>query len=103
MNEPNAVVVDQAARAGLPADEVRECLKAEPAGTAEFAADLSSLAGYWLKVAQLVGRLPPPTQRNDAHRGTARLLQEATRRSRARFLHEGRLAIVRPLLGGANT
>jgi thioesterase DpgC len=86
MNQPNAAVVDQATKAGLPANEVHECLKAEPASTADFAADLSSHATYWLKIAQLVGRLPPPTRRNDTHRAAARLLQEAARRSRVRFL-----------------
>jgi thioesterase DpgC len=86
MNQPNAAVLDQATKAGLPADEAREWLKAEPAGAGNFTADRSSHATFWLKTAQLVGRLPPPTQRNDTHRAAVRLLQETARRSRVRFL-----------------
>jgi thioesterase DpgC len=86
MNEPYAAVVDQATRAGLSAQEVRDCLQAEPAGVSNFAGDLSRHAAYWLKAAHLLGRLPPPPQRNDTHRAAARLLQEAGRRSRVRFL-----------------
>jgi thioesterase DpgC len=86
MNEPNAVVVDQAVRAGLPADEVHGCLKGDPTVSGDFATDLPTHSTYWLKTAKLVGRLPQPRERNNAHRAAARLLQEAARRSRVRFL-----------------
>jgi thioesterase DpgC len=72
--------------AGLPADEVRAWLRAEPDRTTDFSADRTRYSGYWLESARLLARLPPKPRRAPPEQAAADLIQDAARAARVRFL-----------------
>ena len=72
--------------AGLPADEVRTWLRAEPDRTTDFSADRTRYSGYWLTSARLLAQLPPKPHRKPPEQAAAELIQDAARETRVRFL-----------------
>jgi len=66
--------------------EFENWLKSEPAVSGDFAVDGASFAKFWNGGSELIDRLPPPAQRQDSDRKTARTILEAARKSRATFL-----------------
>ena len=82
----DATVVECLAAAGLPADDIRDWLQAEPGETTDFPADRRKFSGYWQKSARLVGRLPHKPRRNDKEQAAAGVVAERARDARVRFL-----------------
>ena len=73
--------------AGLPADEARAWLRAEPDRTTDFSSDRTRYSGYWLASARLLAQLPPKPRRKPQEQAAAQLIQDAAREARLRFLH----------------
>jgi (3,5-dihydroxyphenyl)acetyl-CoA 1,2-dioxygenase len=72
--------------AGLPGDDVRAWLRAEPDRTTDFSADRTRYSGYWLISARLLGQLPAKPRRTPQEQAAGRLIQDAAREARLRFL-----------------
>ncbi|MET0630980.1 MAG: hypothetical protein ABWY92_08985, partial [Xanthobacteraceae bacterium] len=72
--------------AGLPADEVRAWLRAEPDRTTDFSSDRTRYSGYWLASARLLAQLPPKPRRQPQEQAAAQLIQDTAREARMRFL-----------------
>lgn len=71
----------------------------EPAVSGDFAADRAAFEKFWAQAARLLGQLPPPSQRQDADRKTARALLEQSRPSRVKFLRQHVDAVYDELTG----
>ncbi len=83
--------IDQSATlraAGLSEHEVSVWMRAEPAATADFAADGRTFGAYWEKSTALLDRLPRKAQRNERESAAAGIIQGAARASRTRFLRD---------------
>ncbi len=72
--------------AGLPADDVKAWLQAEPGEAIEFSADRPKFSEYWARSARLFGRLPQKPRRSASEHAAAELIQERARDARVRFL-----------------
>src|SRR6266508_3038257 len=72
--------------AGLAGGDVRDWLRAEPDRTTDFSADRTRYSGYWLISARLLGQLPPKARRTEREQAAAKLIQDAARDARVRFL-----------------
>jgi (3,5-dihydroxyphenyl)acetyl-CoA 1,2-dioxygenase len=82
----SAAPAAELASAGLPADEVRDWLAAEPGEGTDFAADCRTHSDFWHRASRLLGRLPRPAERRDRERDAARAIQDTARKTRVRFL-----------------
>ena len=78
--------VEMLAAAGLASDAVSAWAKAEPRETRDFAGDSRAFSAFWQQSARLLGQMPQPAHRQDRERAAARLIQEAAREARVRFL-----------------
>jgi (3,5-dihydroxyphenyl)acetyl-CoA 1,2-dioxygenase len=82
--------VETLTAAGLAADEANRWLNSAPGEGADFAADCGTFSNFWTQSSRLLGILPRPAARQDRERAAARVIQEAARNARVRFLrHHG--------------
>ena len=87
-HEPSSGIVEELAATGLPVEDAQNWMMAQPAGFTEFAADNRAFAKYWVKTAQLLGRLPHPSRRQQTDRVAARFILHTARELRTRFLRQ---------------
>ncbi len=71
---------------GLPEKEVKGWLRDEPQKTGRYSADCKAFAAFWKKTSALIGRLQPPSSRQQRERRAAAAILEIARESRVRFL-----------------
>jgi thioesterase DpgC len=74
------------ANALVSTNAVEEWLKAEPALTADFAADRNAFSAYWRKAAELLARLPASSLRSEAEQAAAAAIRDRASAARNRFL-----------------
>jgi len=83
---PKSALVEPLVAAGLAAGDAERWSKAQPRKSAAFAADCRTFSTFWQASSRLLGRLPPPAQRKERERAAARVIQEAAREARVRFM-----------------
>ena len=83
---PKSALVEPLVAAGLAAGDAERWSKAQPRKSAAFAADSRTFSTFWQASSRLLGRLPPPAQRQERERAAARVIQEAAREARVRFM-----------------
>ena len=86
-HEPGAGVMEALMAAGLASEDAKAWLKIEPGEATDFGTDCRNFSNYWAQSSRLLGRLPKPAARQDGERNAARLIHEAARKARVRFLH----------------
>ena len=80
--------MDALVAAGFSVRTVNGWLRAQPDNTGKFSADRKRFSSFWQMSSRLLGRLPPPAKRRDHERSAARIVQDAAREARVRFLRE---------------
>jgi (3,5-dihydroxyphenyl)acetyl-CoA 1,2-dioxygenase len=98
-HQPLSAAVATLASSGLPADEVRDWLVAQPGDMTDFATDCRTFSNFWQKTSRLLARLPQPAERRDGEREAARVIQDTARRTRVRFLRRHVEAVYDALTG----
>lgn len=74
------------ANAGLPEDAAKVWCDSAPAVSGDFARDARAFAAFWLDSAELRAKLPEKSRRNEAQAAASKLIFEAERTARERFL-----------------
>jgi thioesterase DpgC len=90
------------AAAGLPAQEVRDWLRARPAETTSFEEDRARCASFFARGTALLERLPAKPARSAAEHAAAAALIEAGRNARGAFLHAHAGAVYDELTGAGS-
>jgi thioesterase DpgC len=85
-NEHSASAMESLAAAGLATDETNNWLKTKPSETTDFTTDCRTFSNFWTQSSRLLGQLPRPAARQNRERNAARVIQEAARNARVRFL-----------------
>ncbi len=85
-NDNISSAVETLTAAGLAADEANRWLKSAPGEGANFVADCGTFSNFWTQSSRLLGILPRPAARQDCERAASRVIQEAARNARVRFL-----------------
>lgn len=85
--------------AGLSPDAIAAWRHAAPTAVGGFDKDCAAFSSYWRQTAELLGRLPRLSQRNERERAAAGTIQETARTSRVRFLRDHVDAIYDRLTG----
>jgi len=82
MQQEAAVLAD----AGLPADSAKAWCESAPAISGDFARDARHFSAFWLEGAELRAKLPEKARRNEGQAAACKLIFEAERTARERFL-----------------
>src|SRR5262249_7109792 len=80
--------VEAASRATIPPAQLQAWRDAEPQASRDFAADQARFGDYWRMSHQLIERLPPKRDRDEAQAAVAEQIHGAARKSRERFLRQ---------------